>query len=500
MNLPKTDLAAKGARFGMIALMIACSLTAGSPSQAQTGIPLSPTPPPPVTATAIPATVQTIHVVQRGENLFEIAQQYGTTVESIARANGIDNPAQISVGQRLLIPNAVPNAIVAVPGVPTDYIVGPGDSLLGLAWRYGTTIDQIARQNRIVNPATLFVGLPLSLQRGADGRSQFANGRVYTVDAGDTLYRAALVNGVSVTALRLANDLPADGALFPGQRLLIPLGKDGPVLLDVPSPIVGFSMLPAVAEQGRSFEILIMMRKVATISGTFMKHALVDHTDGDGLTHHILIGIDAFTASGIYPLQLMATDGVGVQTDLSRAIAVTDGGYHSEKIVLPPDQKDLLDPKVTQPELDKLLAIVGKDSAKRYFGKPFGLPVAAAITSPFGTRRSYDGGPFNQFHTGNDFGAPQGAPIFAPMAGVVVFTGPLHVRGNATIIDHGWGVFTGYWHQTTILVNVGDVVQAGQIIGKVGSTGRATGPHLHWEFFVGGVQVDSMQWTRLVFP
>jgi murein DD-endopeptidase MepM/ murein hydrolase activator NlpD len=78
----------------------------------------------------------------------------------------------------------------------------------------------------------------------------------------------------------------------------------------------------------------------------------------------------------------------------------------------------------------------------------------------------------------------------------VVLAETLHVRGNATIIDHGDGVFTGYWHQSELKVKVGDVVTAGQVIGLVGQTGRATGPHLHWELYVGGVQVDPLQWTK----
>jgi murein DD-endopeptidase MepM/ murein hydrolase activator NlpD len=85
-------------------------------------------------------------------------------------------------------------------------------------------------------------------------------------------------------------------------------------------------------------------------------------------------------------------------------------------------------------------------------------------------------------------------------AGVVILAENLPVRGNATIIDHGWGVITGYWHQSEIYVAVGDVVAPGQTIGVVGSTGRSTGPHLHWEMWVGGVQVDPMQWVQQSFP
>jgi len=82
----------------------------------------------------------------------------------------------------------------------------------------------------------------------------------------------------------------------------------------------------------------------------------------------------------------------------------------------------------------------------------------------------------------------------------VVFAGPLTVRGNATIIDHGWGVYSAYMHQSEILVEQGDRVEAGELIGRVGATGRVEGPHLHWEVWAGGVQVDPLDWLSEVFP
>jgi murein DD-endopeptidase MepM/ murein hydrolase activator NlpD len=81
-----------------------------------------------------------------------------------------------------------------------------------------------------------------------------------------------------------------------------------------------------------------------------------------------------------------------------------------------------------------------------------------------------------------------------------VFAAPLTVRGNATIIDHGLGVYSGFWHQSEQLVNVGDTVTQGQVIGLVGGTGRVTGAHLHWEVWVNGVQVNPLDWLNQVYP
>ena len=104
------------------------------------------------------------------------------------------------------------------------------------------------------------------------------------------------------------------------------------------------------------------------------------------------------------------------------------------------------------------------------------------------------------FHSGLDFCGGEGLQITAPAAGRVVFSAPLTVRGNATIIDHGRGVYSGFWHQSQMFVNVGDMVEQGQVIGLVGGTGRVTGAHLHWEVWVNGVQVDPLEWLNQVYP
>jgi murein DD-endopeptidase MepM/ murein hydrolase activator NlpD len=90
--------------------------------------------------------------------------------------------------------------------------------------------------------------------------------------------------------------------------------------------------------------------------------------------------------------------------------------------------------------------------------------------------------------------------VYAPADGVVVFTGLKTVRGNATIIDHGEGIYSGLYHQAEIYVKVGDHVTAGELIGKIGDTGRVTGPHVHWDLWVNGIQVNPWKWYEESFP
>jgi murein DD-endopeptidase MepM/ murein hydrolase activator NlpD len=121
-----------------------------------------------------------------------------------------------------------------------------------------------------------------------------------------------------------------------------------------------------------------------------------------------------------------------------------------------------------------------------------GVPIPGApITSPFGSRVHPIFGDV-RVHTGIDFGAGMGTPIRAAAAGVVVFAGPRGGYGNATIIDHGGSIATLYGHQSALLVQEGQQVVKGQVIGRVGATGFATGPHLHFEVRVAGTPVDPL--------
>jgi murein DD-endopeptidase MepM/ murein hydrolase activator NlpD len=122
-------------------------------------------------------------------------------------------------------------------------------------------------------------------------------------------------------------------------------------------------------------------------------------------------------------------------------------------------------------------------------------PVDAAITSYFGSRRSYGYG-FGSYHAGSDFDGLGGEPVLAPADGVVILSEPLVVRGNAILVDHGWGVVSGFWHLSEIAVKVGDRVARGQRIGDLGNTGLSTGAHLHWELWVNGSAVNALSWLE----
>ncbi len=119
----------------------------------------------------------------------------------------------------------------------------------------------------------------------------------------------------------------------------------------------------------------------------------------------------------------------------------------------------------------------------------FQLPARGRLSSRFGLRRFFNDQPRNP-HAGLDVAAGSGSPVSAPAAGIVVDTGDYFFNGNTVFIDHGQGLLTAYMHLSRIVVKTGQRVAAGQLIGAVGSTGRATGPHLHWAVLLNNTPVD----------
>ena len=145
---------------------------------------------------------------------------------------------------------------------------------------------------------------------------------------------------------------------------------------------------------------------------------------------------------------------------------------------------------------DRLERVYNFNHEAGYFwsAMPTIWPVRGWVTSDFGVRRSPLSG-HRELHAGLDIAGPSGSAVYAPGEGVVTFSGRHGGYGNMVIIDHGYGVATLYGHNSKLLVKEGDRVRRGDLIARLGSTGRSTGPHVHYEVLIDGVPVNPEKYV-----
>lgn len=385
------------------------------------------------------------------------------------------------------------------------YIVQHGDTLSLIARRYHTTVQAIAELNGILNPNLIYAGQRLLIPIADDSSSSLSPTQIHVVQSGETLTRIALRYGTTVSAIVAVNDLVNPSLILVGQRLVIPSSLPSAPL---PSPFIALELRPLPVTQGQTLAIKVQTDGAAHLTGSFDNRPLTFvGENGQSFAHAqdkywTLVGIGATAQVGPYLLELTATDATGKATRTSKLIQVVAGDFATEQITLPTEASKLLDPALIKAENERLSQIVGIFSRQPLWEGLFGVPLRdhVRVTSAFGTRRSYSGGPPTSYHEGLDYGAVAGTSVLAAAAGRVALAEELTVRGKAVIIDHGLGVYSGYYHLSEIAVKAGQKVERSDLIGKVGSTGLSTGSHLHWEIRVGGVYVDPLQWTRQVFP
>lgn len=199
-------------------------------------------------------------------------------------------------------------------------------------------------------------------------------------------------------------------------------------------------------------------------------------------------------------LALRWQDGLDRAASRSRSVTVDRLEQAVQELDIPASTLAVITPEARALEAEALAAAVPDPADPPLWSEPFLLPVEGRGSSGFARARRYaPGGPVS-FHEGEDIAAPTGTPIQATNAGRVVVAGTYPIKGGLTVIDHGAGVTSRYYHQSRIDVQVGDVVERGEIIGAVGSTGLSTGPHLHWEMRVAGVASDPLAWVGRLRP
>ena len=234
----------------------------------------------------------------------------------------------------------------------------------------------------------------------------------------------------------------------------------------------------------------------AKVSGVFLKRKIPFFQLNEN-SFAGLVGIDMEDPEGSQELSVHVHTKKGTE-HRSYAILIIKENYTVQKLTLPKRQVDLdaqtlKRVKAEQRELADAFHHIGADPL---WDGPFLEPVAGKITGVFGSRRIINGQP-RRPHSGEDIAAPNGTPVLAINSGTVVLTVDHFFSGKGVILDHGLGIFSMYFHLSEIDVENGQTVKKGETIGKVGSSGRATGPHLHWGVRVNGSRVNPFALTTL---
>ncbi len=403
------------------------------------------------------------------------------------------------------------------------YVVQPGDTLILIALRYNLNIGRLLLANNLFNPYFVFPGqqlilpgvqpptptpMPASTITSTPGPTATPTPIIaishtdtpHTVQPGESLYTISIQYSVPVGSLVLANNLPDPDVIQAGQTLLIPAGPiPTPGVPTAPFETVELSE-PTII-QGRTLVVKITLSEEAALNGSFEGQPLIFTGNGAG-QRWAITAIHPLLEPNTYPIILTAALPNGETITRVETVKVVSGPYGWENIQLDSSRSGLLDADLLAQERKKLFNLWSQVSPKPQWAGPFRYPVDAndaRITSYFGTRRTYNNSQELSFHSGTDFSGT-GTPVFAPAAGTVVLAEPLTVRGNAVVINHGLGVYSGYWHQSQLAVTEGQTVQPGDLIGYIGNTGLVTGPHLHWELRLNGIAVNPLQWVRESIP
>lgn len=434
-----------------------------------------------------------VYVVQTGDTFYSIAVKFGVTVDDLVSANPQVDPNMLSIGAEVVIPG-----LEGVNGRLETQTIQLGETMRTLSIRNQINTAQLSSLNRLTSPAEVYAGATLVIPQKETSNPMVGR---FLLAENNSLFQEAVPAKSNPWLVAEINQSTSTWNILPGEVLYYPSEENAEnTQLNVISPVVNdLSISPLPAEQGETTTIKITTTQPVELSGSLAGNELRFFATSQN-EYVALQGIHAMQSPGIYPFTITGKLADGSLFSFEQMIVVQALGYIQESIQ--GVDEATIDPAVTKPEDEQIKSIVASASPEKMWDGLFICPGydPTWLTSTYGNRRSYNGGPYSYFHTGVDYGGGTGLPIYAPAAGVVVFAGPLTVRGNATIIDHGWGVYSGFWHQSEIQVQVDDRVEPGQVIGLVGGTGRVTGAHLHWEIWVNGNQINPLTWLEQSFP
>jgi len=437
-----------------------------------------------------------IYIVQPGENLTSIALKFNVAVQDLININSILNPDLITAGMELVIPG-----LDGINGYLITRPVGYGETLRSILRHYQLDIEQFIRLNSITSPSEIYIGSTLILPQSSgndDRKNQMILGEK------DSIFSASITKNMNPWIFNRIN-LTNSPFSVPGDALFTISEINNESVTAFSDNITKIEISPLPLIQGHTVIVYIYAKLPVELNGSIDDNPITFFFDSENGFYYALHGIHAMADPGLVPIHISGIFENSETFNSEQWVLLTSGGFSQEEISV---EQTTIDLNSIEQENAAIQNIVSDISTQKYWQEKFRFPVDGSLndntigfTSYFGSRRSYNNGQFSSFHGGLDFEVLlMSFNIYAPAPGVVVFAGPMNIRGNTTFIDHGQGVYSGYAHQNTFLVNVGDKVETGQLIGEIGNTGRVTGPHLHWDIWVNGIQVDPFDWIEIQYP
>jgi murein DD-endopeptidase MepM/ murein hydrolase activator NlpD len=423
------------------------------------------------------------YIVQTGDTLATIAAEFGVSLEELISVNDIQNPNLIPVGTELILPG-----MEGISGVLTTINLALGATLHNLSIEYQVAPDVLARVNKIASPAQMYFSsrfiVPLQEERQlyeifTDTSSQL------------TLLEQSALHNTNVWQVAKDNRQTNTWSFLPSQPLFrrVSAETQSPVLSDI---VRSLAISPDTLRQGSIMTIEVVTTQESDIQGSFQGRDLHFYANGAN-TYTAHQGLNAIHPDGLneFSLHINRVDGTTFTIEQNLPSYETTYGVLNLTV-----DNATLDVPTMRSEDEKIQGIISQITEEKYWNLPFLCPLdqPVCVRDWYGTNRNYNDGMFFNFHTGVDYGVCANLNIYAPADGVVVISEEFTVRGLATYIDHGYGVYSAIYHQAQSFVKVDDFVKAGDLIGEIGSTGRSTGPHLHYELIVNGAQVNPYNW------